>query len=89
MKNGVKKETIVRTLVLVFALVNQALIVFGKSPLPYTEETIGKGAYTAIAVGTSLWNWWKNNSFTKAAIEADKVLEDLKTENKQKTEKEE
>ncbi|MBO7170954.1 MAG: holin, partial [Clostridia bacterium] len=36
-------------------------------------------AVTALlTVGASVWAWWKNNSFTKAAQEADKYLEQLR-----------
>jgi hypothetical protein len=33
---------------------------------------------TSIMIGVALWNWWKNNSFTKKAIAADKYKETLK-----------
>ena len=33
---------------------------------------------TGIMIGIALWNWWKNNSFTKKAIAADKYMETLK-----------
>lgn len=83
MKKGVKKATIVRTLLLSFALVNQMLVICGHSPLPFTEEAVREGVSMAITAGASLWTWWKNNSFTKAAIEADKVMEKMKKEEKE------
>lgn len=75
----VKIDTIVRTVLLVVALVNQALTLCGKSPLPFADEEIADFVAFVITGAAALWAWWKNNSFTKAAIEADKVLTQLKT----------
>ena len=74
MKKKIETGTIVRTVVLVVALVNQALVISGNSPLPYSDEEVGQAVSMVITVGASLWAWWKNNSFTQAAIEADEVL---------------
>lgn len=70
----VETATIVRTVVLIVALVNQALVISGKSPIPYSEEEVGQAVSMIITVAASLWAWWKNNSFTQAAISADEVL---------------
>lgn len=79
MKN-VKTETIVRTIILIVALINQALTVAGKSLLPITDDQITEVITLVITIGASLWAWWKNNSFTQAAIEADKVKDQLKSQ---------
>lgn len=76
----VKAETIVRLVVLVMALVNQALAASGHSPLPFTDEEITELVSVVFTVAASAWAWWKNNSFTKAAIEADEVLRKIKAE---------
>lgn len=82
MKN-VKTETIVRTVILIVALINQGLTVAGKSLLPITDEQITEVITLVITIGASLWAWWKNNSFTQNAIEADKVLDQLKSAEKE------
>lgn len=74
----IKKETIIRTIVLAVALVNQGLTLAGKTPLPFTNEEVGEIVAYVFTIGASLWAWWKNNSFTKPAIEADEVLEELR-----------
>ena len=79
MKN-VKTETIVRTVILIVALINQALTVAGKSLLPITDDQITEVITLTITIGASLWAWWKNNSFTQPAIKADEILKDLKRE---------
>ena len=74
----VKTETIIRTSVLVIALINQILTSTGHSVIPVTDDQITELITLVITVGASVWAWWKNNSFTKEAIEADEVLKQLK-----------
>ena len=74
----VKKETIIRTVILVVALINQGLTVAGASLLPISDEEITEFLTLGLTIGASLWSWWKNNSFTKSAIEADEILKHLR-----------
>jgi holin, SPP1 family len=67
----VSEATIARTVVLTFALINQILAVMGKSILPWTDDQVYQASTTLLTVGAALWAWWKNNSFTFAAIKAD------------------
>jgi SPP1 family holin len=78
--SNVKIETVVRTIVLIIALANQALAIAGKEVFPVTEDQVYQIVSLIVTVGASVWAWWKNNSFTKAAIEADKVLDQLRKE---------
>ena len=74
----IKLETIIRTVVLIVALINQVRTMLGKSIIPVSDEQIAEVITLIFTVAASLWAWWKNNSFTKEAIEADAVLEDLR-----------
>lgn len=76
--NNVKRDTIIRTIILVIALVNQILTSANKNPLPFSNEEIYAALTAVFTVGAALWNWWKNNSFTKPAIEADNYMKKLK-----------
>lgn len=77
----VKTDTIVRAIVLFITLLNQVLTMLGKNPLPFAEDEL-YSTITAIAtIAAALWAWWKNNSFTPAAIKADEYLAELKTDN--------
>lgn len=78
MKRKIEKMTIVRTAVLAFALINQVLTISGYNPLPFTDEDFGQAVSMILTAGASLWAWWKNNSFTQAAITADEHLKDLR-----------
>lgn len=78
MRWKVETGTIVRTAVLVFALINQALIISGHTVLPFTDEQFGQAVSTVLTIAASLVSWWKNNSFTQAALEADEKMHELK-----------
>lgn len=65
------KATIIRTAVLVLAIANNALAIAGKSPLPFDSDTVTEVISFAFTAAASIVAWWKNNSFTQAAIEAD------------------
>lgn len=74
----VTSGTIARTVVLALALINQVLTVFGYNVIDISTETINTLISTIFTVITALVAFWKNNSFTKAAIEADEVMRELK-----------
>lgn len=77
MKN-IKTDTVIRTIILIIALINQVLTALGKNPLPWSNEEIYSGLSAVATVAAAAWAWWKNNSFTKAAIEADTYKDSLK-----------
>lgn len=77
---------IVRLLVLVVLLFNQALIVAGYEPFPATEEQIYEFFSTVVLGVATFYAFWKNNSFTKEAIEADEIMKEKKLERKRKEE---
>lgn len=74
----IKTGTIVRTIILIVALVNQVLSIIGKPVLPITDEQIEQIVTLVITIAAALWNWWKNNSYTGAAIEGDQLMNKLK-----------
>lgn len=73
-----KKEALIRTVILATALLNQLLAVFGKSPLPIEDETVTQLITAVFTTAASIWAWWKNNSVTKNAVKADEYLKELK-----------
>ncbi|KAA6453895.1 phage holin [Bacillus atrophaeus] len=66
------KGTVIRTVLLLLALVNQTLLMFGKSPLDISEEQVNQLADTFYAAGSVLFTvvttiaaWFKNNYVTE------------------------
>ena len=70
-----------RTICLIVALLNSLLASFKKSPLPIDNEQLQQLVSTLITVVVAIISWWKNNSFTKEAIEADELFARLRAEN--------
>lgn len=77
-----KKDTILRTIVLLFALVNQLLTATGRNPLPFSEDEVYQTLSAVITAGVAVVTWWKNNSFSEEAIKADEYKDHLKEEKK-------
>lgn len=77
-KEKVNAGTITRTIVLALALFNQVMTATGHAILPIDDETVNNLVSSAFTVVAACIAWWKNNSITPAAKEADKVLKELK-----------
>lgn len=72
--------TIARTACLLLALTNQILSACGKPVLPIESATVEQLVTAGITTVAALVAWWQNNSFTTAAIQADKYLENKKSQ---------
>lgn len=77
---NISSGTIARTVILVLALINQILSMLGYKIIPIENETINDIVTLAFTVCSSIAAWWKNNSFTSAAIQADNYKNSLKEE---------
>lgn len=71
---GVTAQTWARTLVLVLALISQLAVILGKRSEAIDVDRWQEYVTYIFTVGASIVAWWKNNSFTKNAQTADKVL---------------
>ena len=76
----VSAGTVARTAVLLLALTNQVLSACGKPVLPIESTTVEQLVTAGITTVAALIAWWKNNSFTTAALEADKTYDRLKSQ---------
>ena len=74
----IKKDTIIRLIVLALVLLNQVLCSTGVINFEIAEDKIYEGVSTIATIFISLWTAWKNNSITKNAIKADEYLNKLK-----------
>lgn len=74
----VTKGTIVRTVMLCIVVVNLVLKACGKDILGISEDVVYSTLETLIEIAVIAVAWWKNNSFSSAAIKADDILQTLK-----------
>lgn len=70
--------TISRTIVLILAALNQLLGIAGYDIINIPDETINALVDSAFLIGAAVVAFWKNNSFTKEALEADEYMKELK-----------
>ena len=80
LNNKISAGTIARTACLLLALTNQILSACGKPVLPIESATVEQLVTAGITTVAALVAWWQNNSFTTAAIQADKYLESKKSQ---------
>lgn len=75
------KGTVIRTVLLLIAVINQTMLMFGKSPMDITDAQVnqlGDALYTAgsllFTIGTTLAAWFKNNYVTEKGHKQKAVL---------------
>ena len=78
-KLQITSGTIARTAILILALVIQVLTATGHSVINISDENINTLISTGFTIVSALIAWWKNNSFTQAAIMADEVMKEDKS----------
>lgn len=71
---GVSRETWIRTIVMLIAFANQLLVTFGKTSKTIEIDDWFVYVSYVFTAATAVRSWWKNNSFTNKAQEADKFL---------------
>ncbi|OEH54752.1 holin [Oceanobacillus sp. E9] len=69
------KATLTRTIVLVIALVNQFLVIFGLNPILGTEQLWGEVIAMIITAVAATWAWFKNNYVTARGKSQKEVLQ--------------
>ena len=74
----ISKSTIVRTILVTIVIINFILEKFGLDLIPTDESKIAMFVEVAVEIGTIIAAWWKNNSFSEAAIRADEFMKELR-----------
>ena len=72
---GVTPEAIAGIIVLLIALVNSGLQMFGINTLPIENEEVSSIISSVFLVATTLWNTWKNRNITTLAQEMQQVAD--------------
>ena len=76
---NVSKETWVRTILLVLAIVNKILAWKGFSPIPIDDDMVLNIVSDLALIITALVAWWKDNAFTVIAqYHNEQMLKDKK-----------
>lgn len=75
---GVNKGAIIRLIVGILVLVNYVLTATGHTPIQADENVLAGVVIIIVTILSFVQSYWKNNSWTKAAQDADKRYEELK-----------
>ena len=75
---GVTSEAITSVIILIVALINAILQMFGINTLPIESEEISAIVSGVFLVGMALWNTWKNRNITPASQIAQQVTNAIK-----------
>ena len=75
---GITAETIAGILILLLALINATLQMFGINALPIKNEEITNIVSTVFLIATALWNTWKNRNITTASQIAQNITDSIK-----------
>lgn len=75
---GITAENIAGIFVLLVALINAVLQMFGINALPIEDGEISNIISMIFLIGTTIWNTWKNRNLTTAAQEVQQIADALK-----------
>lgn len=76
--HGITPEAVTGICVLLLALVNAILQMFGIRTLPFENEEVSDIISTAFLIVTALWNTWKNRNITTISQEVQQIADALK-----------
>lgn len=74
----ITKNSIIRLIFLILAVVNVLLEMFNKPLIPIESEAFRQSIDALLLILATGWGYWKNNSFTLAARSGDELMHSLK-----------
>ena len=75
---GVTPEAVTNVFILLIALINAGLQMFGINILPIENQDISSIISTVFLIITALWNTWKNRNLTSASQIAQNITDAIK-----------
>lgn len=76
---GINAETVAGVLILIVALVNAVLQMFGFNTLPIQNEEVTNIVSTVFLIVTALWNTYKNRNISTASQTAQQITDAIKS----------
>lgn len=76
---GITAENVTGILILLVALINAVLQMFGINTLPIEDGEIANIISTVFLIITTLWNTWKNRNITTVSQEVQKIADAIKS----------
>lgn len=72
---GITAETVTGVFILLIALINAVLQMFGIKTLPIEDGEISNIISTIFLIATTLWNTWKNRNISKISQEVQQIAD--------------
>jgi SPP1 family holin len=76
-------QLIARLVISILVCINMVATMAGWNPIPYDEDSIYITVSTIVTIVTWAYGFWKNNNFTTAAKEGQKVIDEIKGKQKE------
>lgn len=76
---GINAETVTGVLILLVALVNAVLQMFGINALPIENEEVTNIVSTVFLIVTAAWNTYKNRNISTASQTAQQITDAIKS----------
>ena len=76
---GINAETVTGVLILLVALVNAVLQMFGINTLPIENEEVTNIVSTVFLIVTAVWNTYKNRNISTASQTAQQITDAIKS----------
>ena len=75
---GITAETVTGVLILLVALINAILQMFGFNTIPIADSDVSEVISTVFLIGTTLYNVYKNRNITVASQTAQQITNAIK-----------
>lgn len=75
---GITAENTTGIFILLIALINAVLQIFGIKTLPIEDGEVSNIISTVFLIVTTLWNTWKNRNITKVSQEVQQIADAIK-----------
>ena len=75
---GITAEAVTGVAILLVALVNAVLQMFGINTLPIENEEVTSIVSTVFLIVTAIWNTWKNRNISTASQTAQQITDAIK-----------
>ena len=75
---GITVEAVTGVLILLVALINAVLQMFGINTLPIENEEVTNVVSTVFLIVTAIWNTWKNRNISTASQTAQQITNAIK-----------
>lgn len=76
---GVTREAVIGIVILIIALINAVLQMFGYNVLPISDENITEIISTLFLIGSTMYNVYKNRNITTASQKAQEITNAIKS----------